>query len=56
MPMPQADETAAAILAVAVLQLNGKPVSEKDAVDVYRRVLTALRTEEPTFLPPALTA
>jgi hypothetical protein len=54
--MPQGDETAAAILAAAVLQLHSQPVSEKEAVDVYRRVLVELRTEEPSFLHPSASA
>jgi hypothetical protein len=55
-PMPQGDETVAAILAAAVLQLHSRPVSEKEAVHVYRRVLTELRIEEPSFLPPSASA
>jgi hypothetical protein len=54
--MPQGDETVAAILAAAVLQLHSRPVSEKEAVHVYRRVLTELRIEEPSFLPPSASA
>ena len=55
-PMPQGDETAAAILAAAVLQLRSQPVSEQEAVHVYRRVIAELRTEEPSFLPPSASA
>ena len=53
---PQGDETLAAILASAVLQLHSKPISERDAVAVYRRVLAELRTEEPSFLPHSASA